>query len=173
MRGVARHVTNIEIESPWASLPATKKKRDIGYLAASITSAAMVEEAPMFVRLLSFGLLVGGSACGSDAASTSGSAKPSGDASPDGDMISCDNSKMGLCSEWRGLDAEQQKEAKASCNDPGAVFGSAACKTDKLLGKCEEKAEKITIFFYPSEVVKDVKDAKEMCDDGAFTEVKK
>ncbi len=80
---------------------------------------------------------------------------------------------MGLCSEWRGLDKEETKDAKGSCNDPGAVFGTAPCKTDKLLGKCEHKAEKITIFMYPNEAVKDVKGAKEMCDDGVFTDPKK
>ena len=140
----------------------------------------------MFVRLLSAALFVSVCACGSDGASTSGSssaaasgeaaAKGSGAAAKGeagGDMVSCDNSKMGLCSEWRGLDKEETKDAKGSCNDPGAVFGTAPCKADKLLGKCEHKAEKITIFMYPNEAVTDVKGAKEMCDDGVFTEAKK
>lgn len=135
----------------------------------------------MFIRLLSAALFVGVCGCGSEAASTSGSASASasGDAKTaakgeaGGALYSCDNSKMGLCSEWRGLDKDEVKDAKGSCNDPGAVFGSAPCKTDKLLGKCEHKAEKITIFMYPNEAVTDVKGAKELCDDGVFTEAKK
>jgi hypothetical protein len=143
----------------------------------------------MSVRVLSAALFISVCACGSEAASTSGSssaaasgdaaAKSSGEAKgaakgeAGGDMVSCDNSKMGLCSEWRGLDKDEKKDAKGSCNDPGAVFGTAPCKTDKLLGKCDHKGEKITIFMYPNEAVKDVKGAKEMCDDGVFTEAKK
>jgi hypothetical protein len=132
----------------------------------------------MFIRLVSAALFVSVCACGSEGASTSGSssAAASGDSaakSSGGDMVSCDNSKMGLCSEWRGLDKDETKDAKGSCNDPGAVFGTAPCKADKLLGKCEHKAEKITIFMYPNEAVTDVKGAKEMCDDGVFTEAKK
>ncbi len=137
----------------------------------------------MFVRLFSVALFVSVCACGSEGASGSSSAVASGDASAKssgaakgesgGDMVSGDNSKMGLCSEWRGLDKDETKDAKGSWNAPGAGFGTAPCKTDKLLGKCEHKAEKITIFMYPNEAIKDAKGAKEMCDDGVFTEAKK
>src|SRR5215204_4993630 len=123
----------------------------------------------MLIRSVSAALFMSFCACGSDGASASSSASvaASGDAaakSSGGDMVSCDNSKMGLCSEWRGLDKDETKDAKGSCNDPGAVFGTAPCKTDKLLGKCDHKAEKITIFMYPNEAVTDLKGAKEMCD---------
>ncbi|MBL8741840.1 MAG: hypothetical protein JNK04_12120, partial [Myxococcales bacterium] len=66
----------------------------------------------MLVRTLSAVLFVGICACGGEGAGTSGSSSATNaDASAKssnapakaaGDMVSCDNAKMGLCSEWRG-----------------------------------------------------------------------
>lgn len=139
------------------------------------------------IRVISAGLVVLVCGCGSEGATSSAAsstatassdakAKATGDAKSDsggGEMVSCNSPKESMCSEWRGLDAEEKKDAKGSCNEPGSVFGAAACPTEKLLGKCDHKAEKITIFVYPSEAIKDVKGAKELCDDGVFTEPKK
>lgn len=136
------------------------------------------------IRVVSIGSILMVCACGSEGSSASGSAvTPTADATAKstgakadttgGDMVSCNSPKESMCSEWRGLDAEEKKDAKGSCNEPGSVFGTAACPSEKLLGTCDHKAEKIRIFVYPSEVIKDAKGAKELCDDGVFTAAKK
>jgi hypothetical protein len=85
-------------------------------------------------------------------------------------VISCQ--QKALCAEWSGLTLGELKEAKESCNDPGARFGSGACPRKNVMGICRHRDAKVTMYIYKSIAVANAKDAKEICDDGEFTPAK-
>ncbi|WP_394834317.1 hypothetical protein LVJ94_48240 [Pendulispora rubella] len=101
------------------------------------------------------------------AAPTAPAAAPSANAG--GTVYSCNQPNEGMCAEWKGLSSGEAAEAKGSCNDPGAVFSTKPCGTKGVLATCEHPGEHVTLFLSKNEVVKSVKDAKAMCDDGKFT----